>query len=89
VPIYSLAPRIAANIAKLRELARKTRRDRSRSVDARKCTLWARKCDIQTTAFLAACFAVIVLALIGWVILGSVQKPADRAFATPYTRVGD
>jgi hypothetical protein len=40
-------------------------------------------------AFLAACLAVIVLALIGWVILGSVQEPADRAFATPYTRVGD
>ena len=41
-------------------------------------------------AFLAACLTVIVLAAIGWIILDSVQEPADRAFATPpYTRVGD
>ena len=41
-------------------------------------------------AFLAACFAVIVLAVIGWIVLNRVQEPVDRAFATPpYTRVGD
>ena len=41
-------------------------------------------------AFLAACFAAIVLAAISWIVLNSVQEPADRAFATPpYTRVGD
>jgi uncharacterized membrane protein YvlD (DUF360 family) len=41
-------------------------------------------------AFLAACLAAIVLAAISWIVLNSVQKPADRAFATPpYTRVGD
>ena len=40
-------------------------------------------------AFLAACLAMIVLAAIGWIVLNSVQEPVDRAFTTPYTRVGD
>ena len=40
-------------------------------------------------AFLAACFAAIVLAEIAAIVLSSVQEPADRAFVTPYTRVGD
>ena len=41
-------------------------------------------------AFLAACLAAIVLAAISWIVLNSVQEPADGAFATPpYTRVGD
>ena len=40
--------------------------------------------------FLVACLAAIVLAVISWIVLNSVQEPADRAFATPpYTRVGD
>ncbi len=40
-------------------------------------------------AFLAACLAVVVLAVIGWLVLNTVQEPVDRAFTTPYTRVGD
>ena len=40
-------------------------------------------------AFLAACLAIIVLAVIGWIVLDLVQEPVDRAFTTPYTRVGD
>jgi hypothetical protein len=45
---------------------------------------------LPVKAFLAACLAAIVLAAISWIVLNSVQEPADRAFATPpYTRVGD
>jgi len=40
-------------------------------------------------AFLAACLAAIVLAALAAIVLSSVQEPADRAFTTPYTRVGD
>ena len=40
-------------------------------------------------AFLAACLAAIVLAAIAAIVLNSLQEPADRAFTTPYTRVGD
>jgi hypothetical protein len=40
-------------------------------------------------AFLVACLAAIVLAAISWIVLSGVQEPADRAFTTPYTRVGD
>ncbi len=39
-------------------------------------------------AFLAACLAAIVLAAISVVVLDNVQEPVDRAFATPYARVG-
>jgi hypothetical protein len=39
--------------------------------------------------FLAACLAAIVLAVIAVIVLDRVQEPADRAFTTPYTRVGD
>jgi hypothetical protein len=44
---------------------------------------------IVVKAFLAACLAAIVLAVIALIILDRVQEPADRAFTTPYTRVGD
>ena len=44
---------------------------------------------IVVKAFLAACLAAIVLAAIAAIILDSLQEPADRAFTTPYTRVGD
>jgi hypothetical protein len=40
-------------------------------------------------AFLAACLAAIVVAVIAVIALNSIQEPADRAFTTPYTRVGD
>jgi len=44
---------------------------------------------IVVKVFLAACLAAIVLAVIALIILDRVQEPADRAFSTPYTRVGD
>jgi hypothetical protein len=39
-------------------------------------------------AFIAACLAAVILAVIGVVALNHVQEPADRAFATSYARVG-
>ena len=46
--------------------------------------------EAAVKAFLVACLAAIVLAAISWIVLNSVQEPADRAFATPpYTQVGD
>jgi hypothetical protein len=39
-------------------------------------------------AFVAACLAAVALAAIGLVVLNHVQEPADRAFVTPYARVG-
>jgi hypothetical protein len=39
-------------------------------------------------AFCIACLAIIVLSAIGVVALDSVQKAADEAFSTPYTRLG-
>ena len=47
------------------------------------------KRGIVVKAFLAACLAPIVLAVIAVIVLNSIQEPADRAFTTPYTRVGD
>ena len=44
---------------------------------------------IVVKAFLAACLAAIVLAVIAVIVLNSIQEPADRAFTTPYTRVGE
>jgi hypothetical protein len=38
-------------------------------------------------AFIGACIAAAVLAVIGVVVLNHVQEPADQAFATPYARV--
>jgi hypothetical protein len=38
-------------------------------------------------AFICACIAAAVLAVIGVVVLNHVQEPADEAFATPYARV--
>jgi uncharacterized membrane protein YvlD (DUF360 family) len=51
--------------------------------------MFARKGEAALKAFLAACLAAIVLAAIAWIVLDIVQEPADRAFTTPYTRVGD
>ena len=39
-------------------------------------------------SFLVACFAVIVLAVIGVMALNSVQQASDQAFTTPYARLG-
>jgi hypothetical protein len=38
--------------------------------------------------FLIACATAIILAVIGGFVLDSVQVPADRAFTTPYVRLG-
>jgi hypothetical protein len=38
-------------------------------------------------AFIAACVAAVVLAVIGVVILNHMQEPTDQAFATSYARV--
>jgi hypothetical protein len=37
--------------------------------------------------FIIACVAAIVIAIVGWGVLDSVQKPAEQAFSTPYARV--
>jgi hypothetical protein len=39
-------------------------------------------------AFITACLATIVIAVIGLVVLNHVQEPADEAFSTSYARVG-
>ncbi len=39
-------------------------------------------------AFIIACIAVIVIAIIGGVVLDSVQQPADKAFTTESVRLG-
>ena len=38
-------------------------------------------------SFIIACAAAIVIAIIGWSVLNSVQEPVDQAFTTPYVRV--
>jgi len=38
-------------------------------------------------SFVIACIAAIVIAVIGWGALDSVQEPANQAFSTPYVRV--
>jgi hypothetical protein len=38
--------------------------------------------------FIVACAAAIVIAVIGVVVLDSMQKPADEAYSTPYVRLG-
>jgi hypothetical protein len=39
-------------------------------------------------AFIIACIVVIVIAIIGGVVLDSVQQPADKAFTTESVRLG-
>jgi hypothetical protein len=38
--------------------------------------------------FLIACAAAIVIAVIGGVVLDSMQEPVDKAFTTQYVRLG-
>ena len=38
-------------------------------------------------AFIIACVAAIVIAVVGVFVLDSVQKPVDQAFTSPYVRV--
>ena len=47
-----------------------------------------RKGEHAMKAFIAACLAAVVLAVIGVAVLNHVQEPADQAFATSYARVG-
>jgi hypothetical protein len=39
-------------------------------------------------AFLLACVAAVVIAMIGFVVLNSVQESADQAFTTSAVRLG-
>jgi len=39
-------------------------------------------------AFVVACLAAVVIAAIGVIALNSVQQPVDKAFTTPYARLG-
>jgi len=38
--------------------------------------------------FIIACVAAIIIAVIGGVVLNSVQEPVDKAFATSAVRLG-
>ena len=38
--------------------------------------------------FIAACVAAIIIAVIGGVVLNSVQEPVDKAFTTSAVRLG-
>jgi energy-converting hydrogenase Eha subunit A len=38
--------------------------------------------------FLIACVAAVVIAVVGGLVLNSVQKPADKAFSTTAVRLG-
>ena len=38
--------------------------------------------------FIVACVAAIVLAVIGGVVLNSIQEPVDKAFTTTAVRLG-
>jgi hypothetical protein len=38
--------------------------------------------------FMFACIAAIAIAVIGALVLGSIQEPADRAFSTSAVRLG-
>ncbi len=38
--------------------------------------------------FIVACVAAIVIAVIGGVVLNSVQEPVDKAFTTDAVRLG-
>jgi hypothetical protein len=39
-------------------------------------------------SFIVACVAAIVIAVIGGVVLGSIQEPVDKAFTTNAVRLG-
>jgi hypothetical protein len=52
-----------------------------------KCVAEKRKSVIMK-AFLLACVAAVVIAMIGFVVLNSVQESADQAFTTSAVRLG-
>lgn len=39
-------------------------------------------------SFFAGCVAAVILALIGGLVLNSIQEPADKAFSTNSVRLG-
>jgi cell division protein FtsN len=39
-------------------------------------------------AFLMACVAAVILAIIGGLVLNSVQEPVDKAYTTTSVRLG-
>jgi hypothetical protein len=38
-------------------------------------------------SFIIACAAAVVIAVVGGIVLDSMQEPVDQAFTTPYVRV--
>jgi hypothetical protein len=47
-----------------------------------------KKESVIMNAFLLACVAAVIIAIIGAVVLNSIQEPADQAFATSAVRLG-
>jgi hypothetical protein len=39
-------------------------------------------------AFIIACSAAVVIAIIGGIVLSNIQEPVDRAFSTSAVRLG-
>ena len=39
-------------------------------------------------AFVIACVAAVIIAVIGGVVLNSIQEPVDKAFSTTAVRLG-
>jgi hypothetical protein len=39
-------------------------------------------------AFVIACVAAVIIAVIGGVVLNSIQEPVDKAFSTTSVRLG-
>jgi hypothetical protein len=38
-------------------------------------------------AFIIACIAAVIIAIIGGLVLNSIQEPVDKAFSTPAVRL--
>jgi hypothetical protein len=39
-------------------------------------------------AFIIACIAAVIIAIIGGIVLNSIQEPVDKAFSTSAVRLG-
>jgi uncharacterized membrane protein YfcA len=49
---------------------------------------WQKKGSVIMKAFLLACIAAVIIAIIGVVVLNSIQESADQAFTTSAVRLG-
>ncbi len=45
--------------------------------------------DASMKIFIIACSAAVIIAILGAVVLASIQEPADKAFSTPAVRLSD